>query len=74
MSTVQTITHENQTVTTRQRWEHPQHGDYAVVGIGIENEGGGVRVGLSGPGPCRSYRQVDLDEFLREWIKLVDPT
>lgn len=73
-NTVQTITHEKQTVTTRQRWEHPEHGDWSVVGIGVENEGGGVCIGLSGPGPCRSYRQVDIDEFLNEWTRTADPT
>lgn len=70
--TVQEITRESQTVTTRDRWEHPDHGDYYVVGIGIEDEGGGVRVGLQGPGPCRGYRTVDIDEFLREWTKLAE--
>jgi hypothetical protein len=25
------------------------------------------KVGLTGPGPCRSYQEILLEDFIREW-------
>lgn len=25
------------------------------------------KVGLSGPGPCRSYQEIELEQFVKEW-------
>jgi len=56
-------------VATGQRWKLaiPKSAVWRVVSVSISGE-----VGLSGPGPMRSYKQVTLDELERLW-ELVKP-
>lgn len=54
----------NEIVATGQNWREKatKSATWHVVSI---SEGG--LIGLSGPGPCRSYRTVQDEEFLRDW-------
>ena len=60
-----------QTIATGQHWrEREEDGDpstfatWCVVSISVD--GGGI-IGLSGPGPCRSYRTIEDTVLLRDW-------
>jgi len=44
-----------------ERWSDPQGGSWLVVIVTEDC------VKLSGPGPCRMYREVNLKDFLIGW-------
>lgn len=40
---------------------------WTVVSVSPGTDQDEAQVGLTGPGPCRGYRSIALDEFLRDW-------
>lgn len=50
---------------SRERWR--MVGTASDWGVTTVKDG---RVGLSGPGPCRSYQEIPLDDFMREWERV----
>lgn len=53
---------KNQTIEHGQRWKPKgEHVTWYVATISLD------KIGMSGPGPCRSMHYVDVDELLRDW-------
>ena len=51
-------------VKTGESWKpKDQDAYYTVVAIATD----GSYIGLSGPGPCRGYTEVPVEEFLSGW-------
>lgn len=56
-----------QAITHGQTWRltaEPESPTWTVVGLR------GGQVSLSGPGPCRGMKTVELEEFKREWQRI----
>lgn len=55
-----------QTISSGQKWRKKNDqpsATWTVVSVSVE----GV-IGLSGPGICRSYQNVDDDVLLQDWV------
>ena len=53
------------TVATGQRWALKGSGvSWRVVSVSM------THIGLSGPGPLRSYQSVTVDDLEKEWVRL----
>jgi hypothetical protein len=51
-------------IASGQRWRRTETGmTWKVVSVST------THIGLSGPGPCRSYQTVTIDELEAEWSK-----
>jgi hypothetical protein len=59
-----------ETIVTGSQWR-PIEGDdrsyWTVVSVFPGSDTKEACVGLTGPGPCRSYKSVPLTLFLQEW-------
>ncbi len=50
-----------------QRWrkrQEPDSASWEVVSVST------IGIGLSGPGPCRMYQTVTLDELAQQWARI----
>lgn len=60
---------EQPNVSLGQRWKLKGEAGYLSWKVVSYKEG---LVGISGPGPARSYRSLPVDEFIKTYEKLYD--